>query len=92
MAVVPFAVAAPARGEAPLESEGVQRVQSPVGDERHAPAVPAVPAGGPAPGHELLTPEGDAAIATVASGDVDDSFVYEHPKKGTTEFFFRDRA
>ena len=78
VAVVPLAVAAAARGEAPREAEGVERVQAAVGDERHAPAVPAVPAGGPAPGHELLAPEGDAAIATVAPGDVDDGFVDEH--------------
>jgi len=41
-------------------------------------AVPAVPAGRPTPGHELLAPEGDTAIPAVASRDVDDGFIDEH--------------
>ena len=77
VAVVALPVTSPARGESPLETKRIERVESAVRDERDAAAVSAVPARGPAPGDVLLAPHGDAAITTVASGDVDDRFVDE---------------
>jgi hypothetical protein len=49
-----------------------------VGNEGYVAAPAAIAAAGTAPGHKLLTPEGEAAIASVASLYGNDDFVDKH--------------
>jgi hypothetical protein len=49
-----------------------------VGNEGYVAAPAAIAAAGTAPGHKLLTPEGEAAIAPVASLYGNDDFVDKH--------------
>ena len=76
--VAPLAVAAAAACEAALALEERKVAKIGIGDEDDIAAVAAVAAVGAAPGHVLLTPEAERAVAAAAPTHLDAGPVVEH--------------
>ena len=84
--VAAFAMAAALGFMLGIEPKMKQRVVMLARDHDDIPAAASISAAGAAAWHELLTPEGKAAVTAVAGLDVDFNFVDEHVIRPTAPF------